>query len=711
MSAVSSITLAKPSPTGSLDALSLISRHLASDNAVIRCAAARALGALNDPRAASMLVDALMDEDPDVRDDAMMALRRCAAPEHAQTILESLLGDPVKDVKIAAIQVLAKLNAVIAIPVLRGLALDRMEDKIAWEDQAGMWDDWLEVQIAAIAALGKMQDRGAVEPILAATQDELGQELEDVAFAALAQIPETGTAALLGIVRHPSDKTRRFALNALLNAKLSVLGPMIDVLANDVSPQIRILSLRACSADHGCVEQLGQDSDPQVRFATLDRFGAQRPDLALAGLADTSEAVRALALSLVSEHPEPPKDLFSNAAAWLAGARSELAIACITAMAKLDAPRAAPVLIDISGKPEQQAELRIAAIAALSASSDPDVIQHMAAMVHNPDRQLRAAALKALARVIQRDDQLAPMAEDAIIAAINHISADNDVIPMAVQGGQGDLGATRVEGPTDPRIMITRDGDIVAENPDAESIVVKPDFPRSTLQHLQDQNAPGQGDTPKIPQGRRRVAIAGPDNFATDLRITAIGIAASIKSTGLAKAILECVDDPHPDVRTAVYRAGLQLVDHHILKQPQRRAFAKGLKDTQPQVRADALRMLLKTGDVDQGIIKLSADPDPIVRMICVQSYAVDQTCQLLDALHDSAEIVRRAALHRIMAIQSRFAMSKAIQIAFDMGETAGLGSVINAEQDARHLCLEILARPNTSSHDVLSILIAFGPR
>ena len=113
-------------PNPSLDTVRAIARHLHKGEDVVRCAAARALGAIGDEKAAPALVDALLDEDPDVRTDAMAALVHCARPEDADAIRRSLLGDPVKEVKVFAIEALSRLADGASVPLLRGLA--RLDD-------------------------------------------------------------------------------------------------------------------------------------------------------------------------------------------------------------------------------------------------------------------------------------------------------------------------------------------------------------------------------------------------------------------------------------------------------------------------------------------------------------------------------------------------------------------------------------------------------
>ncbi|MEM7024649.1 MAG: HEAT repeat domain-containing protein, partial [Pseudomonadota bacterium] len=251
---MTSVAAARPT---SLDPVRVVTRHLQHDDAVIRCAAARALGALADQRAAPDLIQALRDEDPDVRTDSMAALVHCARPEDANAIRDSLIGDPVNEVKVAAIEALARLGDHDSIPLLRLLVRDRAEDQIAWEDDDG-FDPWLDIQIEAIGALGDLGAAEAIDDLLEARVDELGQDLDLEVFRALARIPE-GINGLLRILGDRDPRVRRRALEALSAAGPESLAPLRNLIRSDRSPEVRALAITCLAPD-----------DPAVRTLALD---------------------------------------------------------------------------------------------------------------------------------------------------------------------------------------------------------------------------------------------------------------------------------------------------------------------------------------------------------------------------------------------------------------------------------------------------------
>ena len=69
---------------------------------VHRCAAASALGCLGDPRSVEILIEALLDEDPDVRTDAAAALAERPDSRAVDQLMENLVGDPCAEVKISS---------------------------------------------------------------------------------------------------------------------------------------------------------------------------------------------------------------------------------------------------------------------------------------------------------------------------------------------------------------------------------------------------------------------------------------------------------------------------------------------------------------------------------------------------------------------------------------------------------------------------------
>ena len=276
------------------DITSAILPHTQSENEVIRCAAVRALGrnGKGDPRSRAVFLDMLRDQDPDIRSDAIEALAPLVQPEDAAVILESLQSDPVREVKLAAIQILVGLEDRTCIPQLRALAMSKCEDSIAWEDEIADWDDWMDIQIASINALGTLGAAESIDDLMAALNDEMGQTLDIPVFRALAQMGKQGLIWLLATVQAGKGLARKRAADALAGVDPDLLRDHLDRLIEAEDVALRLLGLSLLSADMPQAEALTlRDPSQDLRCAGLKQFCKDRPDWIIAALADPSETV------------------------------------------------------------------------------------------------------------------------------------------------------------------------------------------------------------------------------------------------------------------------------------------------------------------------------------------------------------------------------------------------------------------------------------
>jgi hypothetical protein len=162
----------------------------------------------HNPRTRTALLATLEDQDPNLRTDAMTALELIAPPEDAPAILRSLTGDPVREMKLFALHALTRLGPdAAALAHIRALVLTRCEDDVAWEDDGAVWENWLDIQIAAIDALGRMGAAQAIPDLLAA-----GRRIR----------PDAGRA---GLCRLRADGRRRGRATAGRRAGAGRSGP------------------------------------------------------------------------------------------------------------------------------------------------------------------------------------------------------------------------------------------------------------------------------------------------------------------------------------------------------------------------------------------------------------------------------------------------------------------------------------------------------
>ncbi|WP_298850047.1 HEAT repeat domain-containing protein [uncultured Ruegeria sp.] len=263
------------------EATFLFSEFAKSEFDVIRLRAIQALaaiGAKNSPA----LVEALLDDDEDVRQDAAQALGDLSVREAVPQLLENLINDPCGEVKLACVTALAELKAKDAAPYLRALVTGR-GDEITWDEDElhqDEWDDWLDTQIVAIKALGRMGDETAIEPIVLALMDEDGQELGDVACEALGRIGQPAVPALGVFTQSSNRRLRQRALRTLAEIGEAEADAILRKALKDKDDAVRLIAYEALMPnDPALVEQALTDGAEEIRIAALILAGFSEPEL------------------------------------------------------------------------------------------------------------------------------------------------------------------------------------------------------------------------------------------------------------------------------------------------------------------------------------------------------------------------------------------------------------------------------------------------
>ncbi len=263
------------------EAAGLFSEYAKSDYDVIRLRAIQALtaiGAANSPA----LVEALLDDDEDVRQDAAQALGALGVQDAAPQLLENLIHDPCGEVKLACVTALAELKSEDAAPYLRTLVTGRGEG-ITWDEDElhqDEWDDWLDTQVAAIKALGRMGDAAAIEPIVVALMDEDGQELGDVACEALGRIGQPAVPTLGVFTQSSNRRLRHRALRTLATIGGAEAEAILRKATTDKDGAVRMIAYQALMPnDPALVEQALTDAVEDIRIAALNQSGFSEPEL------------------------------------------------------------------------------------------------------------------------------------------------------------------------------------------------------------------------------------------------------------------------------------------------------------------------------------------------------------------------------------------------------------------------------------------------
>lgn len=658
--------------------VSAILPFLNCENEVVRSAAVRALGVQSgSPDIRGALLGLLRDEDPDVRSDAIEALMPLAQPEDADAILASLTGDPVREVKLAAISILARLNDRGSVDLLRAFVLDKCEDRVAWEDDLGDWDDWLDVQIAAIDALGAMEAEDAIEDMLAAQDDEMGQTLDVPVFRALSKMGREGVVWLLATIQTAPGLSRKRAAEAVALTNPDVLTDFRDELVSSDDPSLRILVLPLLSENDADAATLTQD-DPSdvVRIAGLRNFAECRPEWVLNALLDESENVRAEALGLLAlpVDEEIHEVVVDNCLAWSNTAGPALAIATVALLPRLAPNRAIGPLIDISVNSDRPLEVRIAATRALVLFQSDQITLHLTALLSDRAQQLRLIALRALR---ERADEGDTVALDMLARAIDQtLLSDEDSYQPLNTGAATDVATPK--GGRGSNIHISPDGEIIRDAEPGE-------VPQSTLGSL--QTVDGAKDQPEMmtPKKRKRVAVEGSDAVAEDLARAAMDVCRDLRSVRIASAAVGHLASDTETLRLSAWRF---IASSFSTSTEARGAVQKATDDTSAEIRL--LAYSIPTEMPADLIEKALSDSDALIR-----AHAIG-TLQSVDALHyldDPSAIVRETALRQLVASDDADLIDAAAARLLDAEKVATLAVGLSCSAQIRQKTVAILSK------------------
>ena len=324
-----------------------IVRVLREGDGAQRCFAVRALGRIGARDALQPLISATQDPDEDVRCEAVDALGRLGGAGAVAALLDSLRLDPCGDAKRQSVLALEQLGAEQAVPLLRDLVRGR-GDEVVWDEMAILdgWDDWLDVQVAAIRALASFRAQEAVPDIMAALLDEEAQDLSDVATRALAALGASGAQALGRLLDGGEPRHRRAAARALREQRSA---EALEVLARhlaDRDPDVRETALVALAQHDRREPRLTRflaDEEPRLRAKAVALIGPCHPRHVARLLDDPDDEAQVAAVTVAAERTgelDIP-DLLPRLRLKIRGPSELVAIAALPALPRLDATRGA----------------------------------------------------------------------------------------------------------------------------------------------------------------------------------------------------------------------------------------------------------------------------------------------------------------------------------------------------------------------------------
>jgi HEAT repeat protein len=488
-----------------------------------RCQAAQALGRIDHPAGVRALVDALLDEDEDVRSDAAGALARLGPPEAGRQLLENLLGDPCTGVKLHAIEALTKMRHPELAPWLRRLLAGR-DEEIVWDETEfyeGGWDDWIDVQVKAIQALAELGVEAAVPGIVAAIDDELGQDLSEVGFKALASLGAPGAEALSRYLSEGDARCRRRVAAALGDCDAEAARPALARALGDPSPDVRLAAARALAAREPTDPRLAalfSDPEPALRAEAVRLCGRHHPEHLAALLSAESPAVLAALFELLAVQPGLRRmaAVVQALRAGLADSDGDLAAAAAAALAALAPEDALEDLLAQLRDPTRPLAARLGAARALARLGGAQAAAALAEALGEDARQLRLEAMAGLAALALAEDAWPNRPGEVLLAALR---GELVPAPEAEADAPEAVGAEATAPPSD------------------EQAVSESAFPTSTLASILGDQAPRAAE---LEAGGRPVELTQAD-------LDRLALAA--RSTG--KRVVPVVPQvaPHEDVR------------------------------------------------------------------------------------------------------------------------------------------------------------------
>lgn len=692
------------------DICEALARILAGGVDVQRCAAAQALGKVGDPTGVEPLIKALLDEDEDVRTDAAESLGHIGDDRAAKQLLDNLIGDPCYEVKKNAIDALVKMKHAEVVPWLRRM-IKGQDEEIVWDHEDlyhSEWDAWTDIQVKALESLAEMGVEEAVPEIIEALDDELGQDMTETAFRALASMGMVGIKAV-GVYLFDKDERRRRRAAAVLCGSQSKKARALGAKAlHDLSAEVRLAAARGLASRNECENSLGVlfvDEEPSVKAEALRLCGTSHPKRVSALLDDKMASVQKAALDVLAAHPEllPAQRLLDRVRERLAGGHEEIAASAAAALAAIAPEGGFDDLVEQVGDGERPLAVRMACVRALGALEGDEVSAVLRELAGDDERQVRLAALVALASNASRSADWPNPAGDTLMAALRRElvaepeseAEEEKEEPEPEAAEQAKAQEEEVEEPQEDSFPTGTLDAVLAQNPVDGPVAPEPetvDFSETDLEFLElaqrntkrfskkrlapNPDIPAHFDTPllaarvlgDVVHGEIADALADAlSDVDKDVRLAAIESLALLGqgiesfSSAVTDALLAQVTAPEREMRLAAMRAlagagGVGAVGILIER----------LGDEDPFIRGDAVRGLARLGHAAVNVVPLLEDPDGAVRMAAAQAVAEaggpDAANQLIGFAYAQEGLHRLEAGKLLARVDAGAAVSKLIE-------------------------------------------------
>lgn len=727
---------------------------LGRDDALSRCCAVKALEKMNadDEESRGRLVDLLLDEDPDVRMDAVVALGRMKVEQAALPLLENLEKDPEGEVRIEVVKALSRISSPQTVerlihcfkedgyPELDYL-VDDLEFNACWEVQSSLMD-----------ALAEIGDSRAVEPLIEVLESEGYEDLQESGFQALAKL--SGGAArefLLKQLKQGGSLARRRAARALCDLPelriasksapavipSEILTGLTDALA-DRDSDVRINAAQALAASGSAevvvpITLLLNDPNMEVRGEAATILAAIRGrdivDRLHQLLTEDNRDLRRHIVRVLGEIGEPTS--LEPISLLLDSSDQDLLYEVVGALANIGVAGSEQKLANILVDETNHYTLRMQVARTLGSlpgehsgedTTDQKHTEEMKAQESTQELSPREVLKEA---VFDQDERVACAALEALVEmdpdnAVVRLVEILEFLPLAVdQKAQREFEAG--QGPDFAEIHDTVTGDAQEEiSQGLADMVAGRDARTSTLAAILANQACGKDMSPAEDEDK-----AAPKQVQPGVRILAARLLGNFPEPGaeVVKSLILVCKEEDPELRRVAIHSLGRAADESALD-----TILDGLTAEQEGVRLaalDALGNFSGSDSIRTRLVKMLEDPDPTIRQRVVEQITSlpgpEVTDYLCRALEDDDLGVCRAALNvlsrenytaetaqRVEGLMFRFSgelRKNAAAVLRRMQDFSCssrlLENLMDAEQAPRHwVCIDALAEMYSSAEN-----------
>ncbi len=692
----------RPAPAEDLTPLGCLQQALTEGSEPERCLAAQGLGWFGGRNAAEALIDAVRDPDPDVRAEVALALARAGNGAATGPLLDNLRDDPVGEVKSVYISTLKTLGAREAFDLICSLVTGRGEDfEVQWEDDFSGWDDWLDVQLAAIESLGTIApepDREtAASRIVTALQDPDGQDLWAPACRALAELGGPGIDTLETLAANASPLNRKRIAASLRHAVREDAEPLLLRLVQDQDISVRLAAIEVAGDVNlqQVSERALEDVAPEVRAAAFEGFNDLSVKALASGLNDINPKVRIAACRAVERIGQkiPGLGITRRVERLIRTGDASVIAAMVSAAATSEPHEAAELIEDIVNNPGTANNVRLAClreVGRLTCATTPDLLVRGA---RDKRQDIRLAALVALGQLADGTGPHADEAARILISALDGTlvpapagwEPEEPTIPM--ETGRKNKQARGQDA--EARTQLDRNGNIVeAKNAVQEETPLEApedSAPLSTLDAI--LNAGPQQDLPSDEVGikideedlpylartaaqitKRRISPESTVAPHLDVPRIAARVIASLPYGTFVKALAAASDGNDKELVIAALDALGAYADLGIRLNAAEQILMQHCVSPDPELRYRGVRALgaVDTEAAQKAVSTALSDADGAVRTAALNGLSEDQARDELVAEHcqDPDRRARRAAAHRLAADKSTSALPHLMEYA-----------------------------------------------